>query len=92
MIWTGTDIGTIAFSLVLVALSASLIAIGWLIGRKSVMDGYRMGRLSSGQPDVGLLESPRKSRSVRMDEEYDVFNEALKDPATRVIGTMEGHS
>jgi len=82
--------GTIALSLVLVALSALLIAVGWVLGRKSMIEGYRMGRMSIGQPDTGPLEAPRKGRSVRMDEEYDVFNEALKDPATRVIGTMEG--
>lgn len=93
MIWTGIDMSTIILSLVLVALSASLIALGWRIARKTMLEGYRMGRMSSGQPDIGPLETPKRGRAVRLDEEYDVFNEALRDPATRPINTMgEGGS
>jgi len=85
---TWTVIEALALSLVLVALSASLIALGWRIARKTILEGYRMGRMSIGQPDIGSLEPPRKGRSVRLDEEFDYFNEAMKDPATKAINTM----
>ena len=88
MTWMVTE--ALALSLVLVALSASLIALGWRIARKTMLDGYRMGRMSIGQPDIGALDAPKRGKAVRMDEEFDYFNDAMKDPATKNIGTMEG--
>lgn len=90
MISTATEIWVVLLSLVLVALSASLIAIGWGIARKTMMEGFRMGRISQGQPDVLLAERTRKGPDTKLGDDYDPWNEAATGKQTGAVPTVEG--
>lgn len=90
MIYPATDIGPLGLSLVLVALSASLIALGWVLGRKSLIDGFRMGRMSIDKPDIGPLGGAKKPEKTQLGEEHDPWNEAMKDQPGERVQTLEG--
>ena len=90
MIYPATDIGPLGLSLVLVALSASLIALGWVLGRKSLIDGFRMGRMSINQPDIGPLGGSRKPEKTVLGQEHDPWNEAMTERPQASVQTVEG--
>lgn len=77
-------------ALAIVALSVLCLSLGWWLGRKSMLDGYRLGRITQGQ-DPGFLEKPAKRVETVIGNEYDPFNEAMKDPRVKSIDTMEAH-
>ena len=89
MTWMGTEI--VILAAILAACSTGSLVLGWFLGRWSTMQGFRMGRISQGQADV-ILADKRKARNeiTRLGDEYDPYAEAMKDPATKTIGTIEG--
>lgn len=73
----------------MVAIAIGCLCLGWYLGRKSLMEGFRMGRISQGQPDILLADKGAKREIVRLGDEYDPYAEAMKEPANH-ISTVEG--